>query len=87
MTLKKVAKKMKDEARQKGYSQHTLERGLQLNLYEREHDTVLSVSRPSALVVPSNLEITICKEAFFGDTPLKEFVWSARKCFMAVEKQ
>lgn len=92
MTLKEVAQRMQTEAQKKGYSHVTLERGLKLELWEREKDTVLGVSRPSALVCPSDLEIDICRRAFFGSSPLKvvngeTFSWSKRICFIAIEKE
>ena len=91
MTMKEVSQKMQTEAQRKGYSHATLERGLKLELWAREKDTVLGMSRPSALVCPSNMEIDICRQAFFGETPLKVIkgethIWSKRKCFLAVEK-
>lgn len=90
-TLPDIAQKMRVEAKQKGFSRRTLQRGLHISLYEREKDIVLSISRPMALVAPSELEIKICREAFFGNEPLKEIngqthIWSERKCFMAVNK-
>ena len=69
MNLTEVAQQMKTEATQQGYSQRTLKRsmkGLCLSLYEREHDVVLSISRPTALA-PSEWEIKVCQEAFFRD--------------------
>ena len=91
MTLKKIVEEMKEEAKRRGHSLRTSSGGLRVALYERKDDTVLVLSRPGGLVVPSDKEIEICKDAFFGDEPLKEvagetIVWSGRKCFLAVEK-
>jgi len=92
MKLTQVAQLMKDEAKQRGHSHRTLQRGLFLSLYEREHDVVLSISRPTALVAPSEREIEIVRESFWGDKLLKEIngktlIWSERKCFIAIEKE
>ena len=91
MTLVQIAMKMTAEAHDKGNAHRTLQRDLRLTLYERENDLVLCISRPTALVVPSEREIDICQKAFFGDQTLKivngqTHVWSERKCYLAVEK-
>lgn len=91
MTLVQIAQQMKMEAHEKGNAHRTLQRDLRLTLYERENDLVLSISRPTALVVPSEREIEIVRKAFFGDQVLKivnsqTHVWSERKCYLAVDR-
>lgn len=92
ITLTQIAQTMRFEAKQRGNAQRTLSGGLELRLLEREKDIVLSISRPMALVAPSDGEIAICKKAFFGDEPLKEVngqthIWAKRKCYIAIEKE
>ena len=99
MKLTDVAKEMKETMKEKGHATRTLYRGLRISLFGRTDDIVLALDRPAALVMPSELEIKIVKDAFFGDTPLKvipgqsaevdgigHIVYAKRKIYMAIEK-
>jgi hypothetical protein len=69
MSLKKVAAKMHFEAKERGISRRVLSRGLILNLWYRENDIVLGLSRQS--VKPSETEISICATTFFFSQPIE----------------
>ena len=78
--LTDIAQEMKKECSSNGHSYRTLSGGLRLALYARDEDFVLVLGRPfirkpGALVVSgqwaSDKEVKICKNAFFGDAPLR----------------
>ena len=101
MKLVDIAKEMKETMKIKGHATITLYHGLRISLLERENDIVLVMERPAALVMPSELEIRIIKDAFFGDIPLREIkhpnatlvtsagcvLFEKRKVYLAVKRE
>jgi hypothetical protein len=76
-SMSDIAKELHGKARANGHSEVNLGRGLRLQLWYREEDMVLVMSRPgntgfgSPPSIPGVTEIKVCKHAFFGDSPLK----------------
>jgi len=66
--LSEIAGDMKIEAATgKRKSMRKLSRGLELTLYDRDEHYYLRLYRPGAKVSPSENEVKICKNAFFGN--------------------
>jgi hypothetical protein len=86
MTLKEVAKNMHEQAKQRGKSVCRLSKGLQLGLYYRKLDVVLSLSRDN--VEPSDVEVRTCKAHFFGDdAELTNQAQRGNTIYIAVERE
>ena len=99
MKIVEVANKMFATMKEKGHATRTLENGLRVSLFNHVDEFVLVMERPASLVTPSAVDISIVKEAFFGDrVVLREVpgsieldgighvVYANRMIYMAIEK-